>query len=77
MVLGIPQDDLVPELISSQTTGDDSSLLDVTFETNPVNSIYGQKLYLIAKPLRIVYDAITINRALDVFKVPQSSALAQ
>ncbi|KAI4459978.1 vacuolar protein sorting-associated protein vps13 [Holotrichia oblita] len=77
MVLGIPQDDLIPELISSQTTEDNASLLDVTFETNPVDSIYGQRLYLVAKPLRVIYDAITINRALDVFKVPQSSALAQ
>ncbi|GJQ73818.1 hypothetical protein Trydic_g18756, partial [Trypoxylus dichotomus] len=77
MVYGITQDDLTPELISSLTTEDNVSLLDVTFEQNPIDSIYGQKLHLIAKPLRIIYDALTINKAVDVFNVPKSSALAQ
>ncbi|KRT85331.1 hypothetical protein AMK59_1583, partial [Oryctes borbonicus] len=77
MVYGITQDELTPELISSLTTEDNASLLDVIFEQNPVDSIYGQKLHLAAKPLRIIYDALTINKAVDVFNVPKSSALAQ
>lgn len=55
--------------------GEKQELLDVVFETNPLDETCGQRLYLNAEPLRIIYDAITINKVIDIFKVPQSSAL--
>ena len=75
-VEGIEQGEYVPEIISSNTSQDDN-LLDVVFENNPVDTFHGQRLHVNAKPLKIVYDAQTINKVIDIFKVPSSSTLDQ
>lgn len=75
-VKGVPQEEFVPDLIFSDKN-DATALLDILFETNPINKNYGQSLYVLAKPLRIIYDAQTINQAIELFKVPKSSTLEQ
>lgn len=73
---GLQQEDLLPQIISSKTQTEGSkALLDVVFETNPLDSSCGQRLHLNAEPISIIYDAQTINKAVDIFKVPESSAL--
>lgn len=44
---------------------------------NPMDQECGQRIHFSSKPLKIIYDAITINKALNIFKVPQSTALEQ
>lgn len=75
-VEGVEQGEYIPEIISSKTSQDDN-LLDVVFENNPVDTFQGQRLHVYAKPLKIVYDAQTINKVIDIFTVPPSSTLEQ
>lgn len=73
---GLQQDDLLPQIITSKTQKENNkALLDVVFETNPLDSSFGQRLHLNAEPISIIYDAQTINKAIDIFKLPQSSEL--
>lgn len=75
---GLQQDDLIPQLISSKGQNENKALLDVVFETNPLDNSCGQRVHLNAEPIRIIYDAQTINTLVDIFKVPEeSSALDQ
>lgn len=74
---GLLQDDLLPQIISSKDQQDNNALLDVIFETNPLDESCGQRLHLNAEPIRIIYDAQTINKAIEIFKVPENSALDQ
>lgn len=76
-MFGLQQDELLPQIISSksQNKGDNKALLDVIFETNPLDNSCGQRVHLNAEPISIIYDALTINKAIEIFKVPQSSAL--
>lgn len=68
----------MPQLVTSKTsTGEDGALLDVLFELNPLDKTCTQRVHVAAKPLKIIYDAQTINKVVDVFKTPQSSALEQ
>ncbi|CAG9772493.1 unnamed protein product [Ceutorhynchus assimilis] len=76
---GLKQEDSVPALVipEEKEIQGVKSLLDVTFETNPLDKMCDQRIHVIAKPLKIVYDALTINKVLDVFKVPPDSSLDQ
>lgn len=64
-------------MITSETGGGDTGLLEVTFETNPLDKTCGQRLYVTSQPLKVVYDAQTIIKAIEIFKIPQSSAIDQ
>lgn len=72
---GLQQEDLLPQIISSNVQKENKVLLDVVFETNPLDESCDQRLHLNAEPLRIIYDAQTINNTTEIFKVPESSAL--
>ncbi|XP_050293110.1 intermembrane lipid transfer protein Vps13 isoform X2 [Anthonomus grandis grandis] len=76
---GLVQDDFHPTLIipEEKEIKGVKSLLDVTFETNPLDKKCDQRIHLVAKPLKIVYDAVTINKVLDIFKIPPDSSLDQ
>lgn len=75
-VEGLMQDIGIPTLVSSGS-GEESSLLSIMFETNPLDKKCSQRLQLKSKPLKIIYDAATINNAVEIFKLPESSALEQ
>lgn len=74
---GLEQDDFVPQLISSQVRTDSSVLFDVLFETNPLGENYSQRIYVTAQPLQVVYDAQTIIKIVNIFKIPSSTTLDQ
>ncbi|KAM3179596.1 hypothetical protein ACTXT7_000331 [Hymenolepis weldensis] len=65
--------DVVPTLISSSAIG--QSLLSVNFATNPIDRTADQRLYISAAPLQVVYDADTINKIADFFKLPEGLRL--
>lgn len=76
-VFGLQQNELIPKFVSSEDFSEGKVLLDVLFETNPLDKKCGQRLHVKSQPLKIIYDAQTIIKIVDVFKAPQSIALEQ
>jgi hypothetical protein len=60
-VLGSPQQGVVPKRELSQNAEADQvySLLDMLFETNPLDGLCDTRLGVKARPLQIVYDAVS------------------
>nr|XP_022907818.1 vacuolar protein sorting-associated protein 13-like isoform X1 [Onthophagus taurus] len=75
-VTGIKQSGYKPKLMSCNPT-EDGSLCDVIFEVNPLHSKCTNRLYATVKPIKIIYDAMTINGIVDLFTIPRSSTLQQ
>jgi vacuolar protein sorting-associated protein 13A/C len=75
-VFGLKQDNIIPQLVISKEQ-DSKALLDVLFETHPLDGTCDQRIRVTSKYLRVVYDAQTINRVVDVFKAPKEVNLAQ
>lgn len=73
-VIGLQQNEFIPHLVTTEQDAS-NSLLSIVFETNPIGKNYGQHVMLKAQPLKIVYDAATINQTVDMFKVPLASNL--
>lgn len=69
--LGLSQKNIVPQIIKSKLSGmrkeQSNAFLDIYFETNPEDENYDQKLHVTLRPLKVVYDAQTIIRVLEVF----------
>ncbi|XP_018413755.1 PREDICTED: vacuolar protein sorting-associated protein 13A [Nanorana parkeri] len=78
-VTGISQDKAVPCLLSSRNivTDNDVSLLNLMFETNPLDERADQRLIVDSQPVEIIYDAKTINSLADFFRPPQDVHLEQ
>ncbi|XP_023933797.2 intermembrane lipid transfer protein Vps13 isoform X2 [Bicyclus anynana] len=75
-VTGKSQGDLEPQLVSSIEVSKDINLLNVLFETNPLDGTCDQRVKVQARPLQIIYDAQTVIEIVKVFKPPsESSAL--
>ena len=60
--------DTLPTLVSSSTAGE--TLLSVDFSKNPIDRSADQRLFVSAAPLEVIYDADTINKVVDFFKLP-------
>lgn len=65
-LLGLHHNNTAPIMIESKTT-DELNLLDVFFETNPLDKKCDQRIRVSARPLQVVYDADTIIRLAKVF----------
>lgn len=72
---GISHDNSTPILIKS-IVPDDRNLLDIFFETNPLDKTCDQRVKVVARPLQIVYDAQTVISLLDIFKAPSDVNLS-
>ncbi|VEN38118.1 unnamed protein product [Callosobruchus maculatus] len=68
-------DDFIPKMIT-KTTGQ-KGLLEVTYEMNPIDMSCDQKIDVSTQPLKIIYDAETINKVVDIFKLPSDTSLDQ
>uniref|UniRef100_A0A8C6HGY3 Vacuolar protein sorting 13A n=1 Tax=Mus spicilegus TaxID=10103 RepID=A0A8C6HGY3_MUSSI len=73
-ITGLPDDFKKPHLLSSL---DDTSLLQITFEINPLNETVAQRCTIEAEPLEIIYDARTVNSIVEFFRPPKDVHLAQ
>ena len=62
-LLGTQQEDFVPQMITSQTETAQQvlSLVDVLFETNPLDQGCDARVRLNARPLQIIYDAVSVE----------------
>ncbi|NXI62680.1 VP13A protein, partial [Anseranas semipalmata] len=78
-VTGTPRENCTPCLLSSRTASldDNTSLLSITFETNPLDEKADQRLRIESQPLQIIYDAWTINSLVDFFRPPKDVHLEQ
>ncbi|KAM3940361.1 intermembrane lipid transfer protein VPS13A [Leptodactylus fuscus] len=78
-ITGIPKDKDVPCLLSSRNVVVDNniSLLNLMFETNPLDESADQRLIVESQPLEIIYDAKTINSLVDFFRPPKEVHLEQ
>lgn len=82
-VTGLKQGALLPKLAQTKGTSEDVSptahgpLLDIMFETNPLDKQCDQRVYVTSRPLEFIYDAQTINKVIDVFTAPQNTVLTQ
>nr|XP_053626222.1 intermembrane lipid transfer protein Vps13-like [Cherax quadricarinatus] len=77
VVEGYGVGDLPPTLVTSENVTSDIPLLDVMFETNPLDELCNQRVKVSAQPLQVVYDATTINQLADVFDPPKNVSLQQ
>ncbi|XP_030829188.1 vacuolar protein sorting-associated protein 13C isoform X3 [Strongylocentrotus purpuratus] len=72
-VLGAPTNGQRPQMVESQVTLEDEKVSEVSlqFETNPMDGKADQRITLRTQPLKVVYDAHTINSIAAFFKPPQ------
>uniref|UniRef100_A0A8D2NBI0 Vacuolar protein sorting 13 homolog A n=1 Tax=Zonotrichia albicollis TaxID=44394 RepID=A0A8D2NBI0_ZONAL len=78
-VTGVSQEKCTPRLLSSRTaySDDNTSLLSIMFETNPLDEKADQRIRIESQPLEIVYDAMTVNNLVDFFRPPKDVHLEQ
>uniref|UniRef100_A0A8C3XSC1 Vacuolar protein sorting 13 homolog A n=1 Tax=Chelydra serpentina TaxID=8475 RepID=A0A8C3XSC1_CHESE len=78
-VTGMSQEKFIPCLLSSRTihSENNTSLLSIMFETNPLDEKADQKLRIESQPLEIIYDARTVNSLVDFFRPPKDVHLEQ
>ncbi|CAH1789713.1 unnamed protein product [Owenia fusiformis] len=78
-IYGSPAEGSVRTLLSSLNHEADAkySLLDVQFETNPLDGACDQRIGVHARPVEIIFDATTINQVVEFLKPPQSVHLKQ
>ncbi|XP_016940577.3 intermembrane lipid transfer protein Vps13 [Drosophila suzukii] len=75
-VTGLKRKDYTPLLVESKIT-DEFNLLDVFFETNPLDKLCDQRVKVVARPLQIVYDAPTILALIRAFQPPGDVTLSK
>ncbi|GIY23535.1 vacuolar protein sorting-associated protein 13 [Caerostris darwini] len=78
IVKGVPSGNSIPTIVSSkQFVESNLPLLNILFETSPLDESCDQRLHLYAQPLEITYDAVTVNNLVEVFKPPEKAAIQQ
>lgn len=68
--LGLLQQGIVPKIIQSKLSAARNNteyFLNIFFETNPEDEHYDQRLNIVLRPLKVVYDAQTLIKFLEVF----------
>lgn len=73
---GVTQNQNRPVLVESITT-DEFNLLDIFFETNPIDMLCNQRVKVVARPLQITFDSQTIMALTSVFKPPTDVNLSK
>ncbi|XP_058986884.1 intermembrane lipid transfer protein Vps13 [Musca domestica] len=76
ILTGFEKDNIAPTIIKSKISHE-NNLLDIFFETNPLDKECDQRVQVTARPLQIVYDAETILKLMKVFVPKQSVNLSE
>ncbi|XP_020292498.1 vacuolar protein sorting-associated protein 13C isoform X2 [Pseudomyrmex gracilis] len=77
-LMGVTQDGRVPSLFNpGHGTLDNSALLSVSYEKNPLDKLCGDRVVVKSRSVDIVYDAQTIIELVNMFKIQDSSTLNQ
>lgn len=64
----------LPEIVTTNCTESDN-LVSVLYETKPLDDYCDQRLHVKAHPLKIIFDAETINRIRDIFQSADSETV--
>ncbi|KAG7307792.1 hypothetical protein JYU34_006387 [Plutella xylostella] len=72
-VRGVSQNGVEPQLVKSEDVSEHANLLNVMFETNPLDAKCDQRVRVVALPLQITYDAQTVIEIVNVFKPAEES----
>lgn len=75
--VGMAQNDFIPEMITSDSHSDGKDLLQFTFETNPLDRHCDQMVIIHIQPLKVIYDAKTINKIYGFFVISPDTNLDQ
>lgn len=75
-VFGVKQSEIVP-MICSKLGALNTTLLDVAFETNPIDKLCDQRVHVSSRPLQIIYDAKTVIELARLFKPPKDLNFSQ
>lgn len=75
-VYGLQQKQYFPVMIQSQLVSTES-LLDVMFESNPIDKQCDQRVKVQSKPIQIVYNGETVIQLLKVFQTQKTATLSQ
>lgn len=76
-VFGAQQGEMVPVMAKSKISSTDKTILDIAFETNPLDKRCDQRIEVSSRPLQIVYDAGTIIQLAQMFQAPKDLNLSQ
>lgn len=76
MVYGLQQKQYLPVMIQSQLEMT-HSLLDVMFESNPIDKTCDQRVKVQSQPIQIVYNGETVIELLKVFQTQKTATLSQ
>ncbi|CAK9800782.1 Intermembrane lipid transfer protein Vps13, partial [Anthophora quadrimaculata] len=74
-LLGTKQNDQIPSLFNSHQHNNDTALLYVSYEKNPLDKSCGDRIIARSKSVDIIYDAQTVIEIVNLFKVQNSSTL--
>lgn len=75
-VYGLQREQYVPAIIQSQMQSS-NLLLDVMFESNPLDKMCDQRVKVQSQPIQIVYNSRTFIELMKVFKTQQTMTLTQ
>lgn len=76
LVYGLQQKQYLPVMIQSQVEST-QSLLDVMFESNPIDKTCDQRVKVQSQPIQIVYNGETVIQLLKVFQTQKTTTLSQ
>jgi vacuolar protein sorting-associated protein 13A/C len=76
MVYGLQQQQYLPVMIQSQLEST-NCLLDVMFESNPIDKGCDQRVKVQSQPIQIVYNGETVIQLLKVFQTQKTATLSQ
>lgn len=76
-VFGVKQSEIIPMIVSSKVGALNTTLLDVAFETNPIDKLCDQRVHVSSRPLQIIYDAKTVIELTHLFKPPKDLNFSQ
>ena len=76
IVYGLQQKQYLPVMIQSQLESS-QSLLDVMFESNPLDKKCDQRVKVLSQPIQIVYNGETVIQLLKVFQTQKTATLSQ
>lgn len=76
MVYGLQQKQYLPVMIQSQLEST-NCLLDVMFESNPIDKSCDQRVKVQSQPIQIIYNGETVIQLLKVFQTQKTATLSQ
>lgn len=76
VVYGLQQKQYLPVMVHSQLEST-QSLLDVMFESNPLDKKCDQRVKVQSQPIQIVYNGETVIQLLKVFQTQKTATLSQ